>query len=73
MHRLDERPGNLALRLREASFRTVYDPAPALVHRKVPMGGLRMSDQANGLRKQCFSIRTGRKSLAPSCAGRASP
>lgn len=40
---------DLALRLQQAGFRTVYDPAPVLVHRKVPMGGLRMSDRSTAV------------------------
>ena len=38
---------DLAIRLDRAGFRTVYDPEAALVHLRVPMGGLRLSDANN--------------------------
>jgi GT2 family glycosyltransferase len=36
---------DMALRLHSAGFRFVYDPAAWLIHRRIPAGGLRMSDQ----------------------------
>lgn len=38
---------DLALRLNSAGFRIIYDPRPALVHLRIPVGGLRLSDPNN--------------------------
>lgn len=38
---------DLILRLHKAGYKSVYDPAAWLVHLRVPMGGLRMSDLGN--------------------------
>jgi GT2 family glycosyltransferase len=38
---------DLILRLHKLGYRSVYDPKPFLVHLRVPMGGLRMSDVKN--------------------------
>ena len=38
---------DLAIRLDRAGYRPVYDPEAALVHLRVPMGGLRLSDAGN--------------------------
>ncbi len=38
---------DLAIRLDAAGYRIVFDPEAALVHLRVPVGGLRLSDSAN--------------------------
>ena len=38
---------DLAIRLDAAGYRIVFDPQAALVHLRVPVGGLRLSDSAN--------------------------
>lgn len=38
---------DLAIRLDAAGYRIVFDPQAALVHLRVPVGGLRLSDAAN--------------------------
>jgi glycosyltransferase involved in cell wall biosynthesis len=38
---------DFALRLHQRHLKIVYDPAPWLIHRKEPIGGLRLSDRSN--------------------------
>lgn len=38
---------DLILRLNKLGYKSIYDPKPWLVHLRVPMGGLRMSDLKN--------------------------
>lgn len=48
---------DLALRLAAAGHQILFDPAPWLVHRRVPAGGLRLSDRSN--RVQWLATATG--------------
>src|SRR5262249_40363129 len=38
---------DFAVRLHDAGFRTLFDPAARLVHLRAPLGGLRLSDGGN--------------------------
>jgi GT2 family glycosyltransferase len=38
---------DLALRMRAAGLRTVFDPLPSVRHTRAPMGGLRLDDPMN--------------------------